>query len=206
MKKRDYEQLNKKYEEYQNKFDEYNEKMHLMASKMREIEAQLNKDFIYKEFTYKDFKCIVKYIEINHKSLIALDKEDNRKLYIFINNKLSEHDAELEVNYVINNMLPGVVDKILNQEQLEKKKHDEEIKQLEFRGLDFKTIKNIIFNPDKKISTTEINILSKIVSNILDTEELNSTLLMVGFLAFDLGVMEGKREERAKRKRVVVID
>lgn len=190
------EELNKKYEEYLNKFDEYREKMELISLKLHEIKQQLNN-----EFMYKDFKCIVKSKEISHKSLIAQDKRDNRRLYIFINNNLSIQDSQKELNYVINNMLPGVVNNVLDQEQLENKKAEIELNNLRFRGLDIKALENIFFN-NETISLSELRTLSRMMSVILNEDEAN-TLSTVAGLTYTLGVMEGKRE---RSKGVVVID
>lgn len=185
------EELNKKYEEYLNKFDEYSEKMHLISSKLREIKQQLNN-----EFMYKDFKCIVKSEEISHKSLVAQDKRDNRRLYIYINNKLSIQDSQKELEYVKANILPGVVNTVLDQEQIQ-------LKNLRFRGLDIEAMENIFFsNSDKNISLSELRTLSKMMSVILNEDEAN-TLSMVAGLTYTLGVMEGKRE---RSKGAVVID
>ena len=196
------EELNKKYEEYSSKFDEYMEKMNLISSKMREIRKLLDG-----EFEYKDFKCQVVYGEIKYKSMITRSTKDNRKLYIFINNKLSERYADIELEYAKNNMLPGVVDKILDQEKLEREKEEKEIRNLKFRGLDYKTLKDIFFNKaDEGLSISETRTLSKIVSNIIDNKDLTSVFSVMSSLTFALGIMEGKRQERARRKEVLVID
>lgn len=189
------EELNKKYNEYLNKFDEYSEKIHSISSRLRELKQQLNNEFIY-----EGFNCIVKSEEIKYKSLIMQDKKDNRRLYILINSNLSIDDAINEVKYVKNNMLPGVINTILNQEQLEREKEEKELKNLKFRGLDFKTVKDIFWNSDKYLSSnevlsiSEVHVLNKMLNYILDSKDQASGFCMMSFLIYELGVIEGRKQ------------
>ena len=198
------EELNKKYNEYLKKFDECDEKLHLISSKLREIKQQLNNEFIY-----EGFNCIVKSEEIKYKSLIMQDKKDNRRLYILINSNLSIDDAINEVKYVKNNMLPGVINTILNQEQLEREKEENELKNLKFRGLDFETVKDIFWNSDKYLSSnevlsiSEVHVLNKMLNYILDSKDQASGFYMMSFLTYELGVIEGRKQ---RNKGVVVND
>lgn len=198
------EELNKKYNEYLKKFDEYSEKIHSISSRLRELKQQLNNEFIY-----EGFNCIVKSEEIKYKSLIMQDKKDNRRLYILINSNLSIDDAINEVEYVKNNMLPGVINTILNQEQLEREKEEKELKNLKFRGLDFETVKDIFWNSDKYLSSNEVlsidevHVLSKMLNYILDSKDQTSVFCMMSFLTYELGVIEGRKQ---RNKGVVVND
>lgn len=200
------EKLNQKIIDSENKYIEYMNMGHIEAEKIKKAKARLLE--VNKVIDYRGFECIVKIDNIKHLSEVY--KVDGKhEIYIVISDKLSNSDANKELEYAINNLLPGVVDKILYQEQLEfeldKKKiqeYEEQLKKFKINSITFDDVKLLYHKAEYKIA---INGIGDIIDSLMGSFDSQYSDFVKLNVLFNLGIMEGKRQERARRKGAAMI-
>ena len=179
----------------QGEYDLLYDKLHEIESKIEELNESITP---YSDFEYKGYGVVVLYDDIKHRSIIKAYQD---KIHITINNKLTSEEAEYELIYAISNMLPGVIEQInikAAQEQEEEQKYQEELKQLQFNHIDYGDVqtayKNLIIN------LNGIPKICDIVKGFVDDSNINN--IITSNVLYELGVIEGKRAERERRKGV----
>lgn len=181
----------KQIEESENNFERYSDKLHIESERIKALRKQLFID----QFQYEYFDCKAEYKNINHLSEIAHIPNTN-KIYIYINNTLSEDKAEKELLYAINNMLPGVIEKLVQEEASNQKEinnyNEEEMKLINIAK------DNVTLGKGKEIYTLYKTIVSSF--NRPKTRGDEELYISWGIATiYELGLIMGKREERAKR-------
>lgn len=183
----------------QGEYDLLSDKLHEIALKIKSLNESITP---YSNFEYKGYGVVVLYDDIKHRSIIKAYQD---KLYITINNKLTSEEAEYELIYAISNMLPGVIEQInikAAQEQEEEQKYQEELKQLQFNHIDYGDVQTVYKN--LIINFNGIHKICDIVKGFVNDSNINNTI--TSNVLYELGVIEGKRAERERRKGVTKCD
>ncbi|WP_294378923.1 hypothetical protein [uncultured Clostridium sp.] len=123
------------------------------------------------------------------------------KTYLFIDNKMSEKDKKAEIKFVLRGDGLHYYSKEENEE-MRKVAKKVELKKMQFKLINYDDVENIMNNVmfGEYLRMREFAEKVEELANIEYEPETNNKYATMLYM-FKLGVMQGKREERTKRKR-----
>jgi len=158
-------------------------------------------DDLYIKKIYNNKVYYIAYVGIEGFRSFMIGSGD--KMYLFIKEELTEQERIEELNYVFN----GNMDYFDNEEieKIKKISNDiEKSRKMKFKSINHDDIETVLANAAFKEYSQIRAFSDEIDKYLMSTDRLDWDIYGKLLYMFKLGVMQGKREERARRRSKIV--
>lgn len=156
----------------------------------------MNEDLYIKKI-YNNKVYYIAYVGIEGFKSFLIGGKD--KIYLFIEEELTEQERIKELAYVFN----GNMDYFDNEEieRIKEIANKQKLKEIQFKLINHDDIETVLANATLGEYTQIRNFSDKIDEILKSTDRTSWDIYGKLLYMFKLGVMQGKREERARRRR-----